>query len=120
MANQYGVIVDRIDISEKMICLAKIRIKEEGLKNIIDLEKADCLEIHYQNVNDIAYSWGVFLHIKVKKLLFKNIFNALVSGGRLFFLDYCLSQNKIESKFKTYLHKRKYSLVKIRYYIKIL
>ena len=43
MANQYGVIVVGIDISEKMICLAKSRLKEEGLKNIVSLEKADCL-----------------------------------------------------------------------------
>jgi len=37
-----------------MIQLAKVRLKEAGLKNIINLEKADCLEKNYQSLYETA------------------------------------------------------------------
>ena len=52
--------------------------------------------------------------------MFEVILNAMVSGGRLCFSDYCLGQTKQSVEFNTYLHDRNYSLLTVTDYTKIL
>ena len=120
MAKKHYVNVDGIDISANMIRIAISRLKEEGLESLVNLKLANCLELNDESIYELVHSRDVFLHVKNKDLLFEVILNAMVSGGRLCFSDYCLGQTKPSVEFNTYLHDRNYSLLTVTDYTKIL
>jgi len=120
MAQQHNVNVDGIDLSANMIRIAIARLKEEGLESLVTLKLANCLELNDEAIYDLVHSRDVFLHVKNKDLLFEVTLNAIVSGGRLCFSDYCLGQTKPSAEFNTYLRDRNYSLLTVPDYTKIL
>ncbi|MED5516605.1 MAG: methyltransferase domain-containing protein, partial [SAR324 cluster bacterium] len=112
--------VDGIDLSANMIRIAIARLKEEGLESLVNLKLKNCLELNDEAIYDLVHSRDVFLHVKNKDLLFEVTLNAIVSGGRLCFSDYCLGQTKPSAEFNTYLRYRNYSLLTVPDYTKIL
>ena len=120
MAQQHNVNVDGIDLSANMIRIAIARLKEEGLESLVNLKLKNCLELNDESIYELVHSRDVFLHVKNKDLLFEVTLNAIVSGGRLCFSDYCLGQTKPSAEFNTYLRYRNYSLLTVPDYTKIL
>ena len=113
MARKSGVHVHGIDLSANMIRIAKTRLKEEELNNLISFTHANCLELQAFEKYHVIHSRDVFLHISDKNRLFEVIRRILVSGGQLGFSDYCLGATKPSPEFKGYLQERNYSLLNI-------
>jgi len=120
MAGKSGVFVHGIDLSENMVRIAKKRLKEEGLNNLVKFEQGNCLDFQTESTYNVVHSRDVFLHIKNKLLLFEVIHKALVSVGHLAFSDYCLGITKTSPEFGNYINKRKYSLHTFENYTNLL
>ena len=65
-----GVFVHGIDLSTNMIRIAKKRLKEEDLNNLVKLAYGNCLELKIESTYDVVHSRDGFLHIKNKSRLF--------------------------------------------------
>ena len=113
MASKSGVHVHGIDLSANMIRIAKTRLKEKRLNNLVSLSQANCLELKAFEEYHVIHSRDAFLHISNKNRLFKVIRRILVPRGQLGFSDYCLGVTKPSSDFKGYLQERNYSLLNI-------
>jgi len=120
MASKSGVHVHGIDLSSNMIRIAKTRLKEEELNNMISFTQANCLELETYEEYHVIHSRDVFLHISDKNLLFEVIRRILVSGGQLGFSDYCFGGTKPSPEFKDYLQERNYSLLNVEDYTTLL
>jgi cyclopropane fatty-acyl-phospholipid synthase-like methyltransferase len=120
MASKSGVQVHGIDLSANMIRIAKTRLKEEGLNNLVSFSEANCLELQAIEKYHVVHSRDTFLHISNKIRLFEVIRRALVSGGQLAFSDYCLGATKPSLEFKSYLRERNYSLLTLEDYTTLL
>ena len=120
MARKSGVHVHGIDLSANMIRIAKTRLKEENLNNLISFSQANCLELQAFEEYHVIHSRDVFLHISDKNRLFEVIRRILVSGGQLGFSDYCLGATKPSPEFKGYLQERNYSLLNVEDYTTLL
>ncbi|MBC8260070.1 MAG: methyltransferase domain-containing protein, partial [SAR324 cluster bacterium] len=94
MAGKHGVHVHGIDLSANMIRIAKTRLKEKELNNLVTFSQANCLELQAFEKYDVIHSRDVFLHISDKDRLFEVIRRILVAGGQLAFSDYCLGATK--------------------------
>ena len=120
MAIKSGVSVHGIDLSANMIRIAKTRLKEEELNNLVTFSQANCLELQTVEEYNVIHSRDVFLHISDKNRLFEVIRRILVSGGQLAFSDYCLGATKPSPEFKGYLRERNYSLLTVEDYTNLL
>ena len=120
MAQDFGLDVDAIDLSENMLALARERLAQTGLKNRVQLRNQDCLELYVQNYYDAIYSRDVFLHIHDKQKLFSNVYTALKPSGKLLFTDYCCDEKPWQSDFSAYVENRGYHLCTVSDYRKLL
>jgi cyclopropane fatty-acyl-phospholipid synthase-like methyltransferase len=120
MASKSGVHVHGIDLSSNMIRIAKTRLKEEELNNLVTFSQANCLELQTVEEYNVIHSRDVFLHISDKIRLFEVIRRILVSGGQLGFSDYCHGATKPGPEFKGYLQERNYSLLNVEDYTTLL
>ena len=120
MAQDFGLDVDAIDLSENMLALARERLAQTGLKNQVQLRNQDCLELCVQNYYDAIYSRDVFLHIHDKQKLFSNLYTALKPSGKLLFTDYCCDDKPWQSDFLAYVENRGYHLCTVSEYRKLL
>jgi cyclopropane fatty-acyl-phospholipid synthase-like methyltransferase len=120
MASKSGVHVHGIDLSSNMIRIAKTRLKEEELNNLVTFSQANCLELQIVEEYNVIHSRDVFLHISDKNRLFEVIRRILVSGGQLGFSDYCHGATKPGPEFKGYLRERNYSLLNVEDYTTLL
>lgn len=120
MAQDFGLDVDAIDLSENMLALARERLAQTGLKNRVQLRNQDCLELCVQNYYDAIYSRDVFLHIHDKQKLFSNFYTALKPSGKLLFTDYCCDEKPWQSDFSAYVENRGYHLCTVSDYRKLL
>jgi cyclopropane fatty-acyl-phospholipid synthase-like methyltransferase len=120
MASKSGVHVHGIDLSSNMIRIAKTRLKEEELNNLVTFSQANCLELQTVEEYNVIHSRDVFLHISDKNRLFEVIRRILVSGGQLGFSDYCHGATKPGPEFKGYLRERNYSLLNVEDYTTLL
>jgi cyclopropane fatty-acyl-phospholipid synthase-like methyltransferase len=120
MASKSGVHVHGIDLSSNMIRIAKTRLKEEELNNLVTFSQANCLELQTVEEYNVIHSRDVFLHISDKIRLFEVIRRILVSGGQLGFSDYCHGATKPGPEFKGYLRERNYSLLNVEDYTTLL
>ena len=116
MARKSGVYVDGIDLSANMIRIAKTRLKEEGLNNLVSFSEANCLELRAIEKYHVVHSRDTFLHISNKIRLFEVIRRALIYGGQLAFSDYSLGATKPSPEFNSYLRERNYSLLSVEDY----
>jgi cyclopropane fatty-acyl-phospholipid synthase-like methyltransferase len=120
MASKSGVSVHGIDLSANMIRIAKTRLKEEGLNNLVTFSQGNCLELQAIEKYHVVHSRDVFLHISDKNRLFEVIRRILVSGGQLAFSDYCLGTTKPGPEFLRYLRERNYNLLNVDDYTTLL
>jgi len=120
MASKSGVHVHGIDLSSNMIRIAKTRLKEEELNNLVTFSQANCLELQTVEEYNVIHSRDVFLHISDKNRLFEVIRRILVSGGQLGFSDYCHGATKPGPEFEGYLRERNYSLLNVEDYTTLL
>ena len=120
MASKSGVHVHGIDLSSNMIRIAKTRLKEEELNNLVTFSQANCMELQTVEEYNVIHSRDVFLHISDKIRLFEVIRRILVSGGQLGFSDYCHGATKPGPEFKGYLQERNYSLLNVEDYTTLL
>ena len=120
MASKSGVHVHGIDLSSNMIRIAKTRLKEEGLNNLVTFSQGNCLELQAFEKYHVVHSRDVFLHISDKNRLFEVIRRILVSGGQLSFSDYCLGATKPRPEFISYLRERNYNLLNVDDYTTLL
>ena len=120
MASKSVVHVHGIDLSSNMIRIAKTRLKEEELNNLVTFSQANCLELQTVEEYNVIHSRDVFLHISDKIRLFEVIRRILVSGGQLGFSDYCHGATKPGPEFKGYLQERNYSLLNVEDYTTLL
>ena len=120
MASKSGVHVHGIDLSSNMIRIAKTRLKEEGLNNLVTFSQGNCLELQTVEEYNVIHSRDVFLHISDKNRLFEVIRRILVSGGQLGFSDYCHGATKPGPEFEGYLRERNYSLLNVEDYTTLL
>ena len=120
MSGNFGVKVHGIDLSSNMIQIAQTRLEKEILKNRIKLKQGDCLKLSTCSRYNVVHSRDVFLHIKDKNLLFEVVKNTLIRKGRFGFSDYCLGLKHPRKEFLTYLKERKYFLLSVTDYVKLL
>lgn len=120
MASKSGVHVHGIDLSSNMIRIAKTRLKEEELNNLVTFSQANCMELQTVEEYNVIHSRDVFLHISDKNRLFEVIRRILVSGGQLGFSDYCHGATKPGPEFEGYLRERNYSLLNVEDYTTLL
>ena len=120
MAQDFGLDVDAIDLSENMLALARERLAQTGLKKQVQLKNQDCLELCVRNYYDAIYSRDVFLHIHDKQKLVSNLYTALKPSGKLLFTDYCCDEKPWQSNFSAYVENRGYHLCTVSDYRKLL
>ncbi|CRH01662.1 phosphoethanolamine N-methyltransferase, putative [Plasmodium relictum] len=114
---KYGAHVYGIDISEKMVNIAKKRNIENKK---IEFEANDILMKHFpENTFDMIYSRDSILHLPLenKKKLFEKCYSWLKPNGILLVTDYCASKpEKWDKEFKEYVKQRKYTLTTVEEY----
>ncbi|MBT3735379.1 MAG: methyltransferase domain-containing protein [Gammaproteobacteria bacterium] len=120
MAQEFGLDVDAIDLSENMLALVRERLAQTELAKQVQLKNQNCLELNVQNYYDAIYSREVFLHIDDKQQLFSNLYTALKPSGKLLFTDYCCDEKPWQSDFSAYVKSRGYHLCTVSDYRKLL
>ena len=120
MAQEFGLDVDAIDLSENMLALARERLAQTELKKQVQLKNQNCLDICTQNYYDAIYSRDVFLHVADKQQLFSTLYTALKPSGKLLITDYCCDEKPWQSDFSTYVENRGYHLCTVSDYRKLL
>ncbi len=111
LAKKFGCVVYGVDIVEKNISVAKERVKQEKLENLVHMQQGDAAEIDFpsEKFNHVI-SVETLYHIEDKIKLFSKVGEILKPGGYLAFSDYTLErpcsqllestvQDLIESKF---------------------
>ena len=120
MAEQFGLSVDGIDLSENMIRIAQKKLALYGLSDRVTLSIADCMDMEKTGYYDAVYSRDVFLHISDKVSLFKVLHQCLKRDGKLLFTDYCCGEKPWQTEFSDYVESRGYSLHTIDSYAQLL
>jgi len=120
MAENYGAIIDGVDLSKNMLVVARNHLckKTEAIANSINFRICDVTitEFEADSYNAI-YSRDAILHIAEKEQLFTKFYKWLKPGGKLVFTDYCLGEAKEHSEeFKNYVTQRGYSLINVASY----
>lgn len=116
MAQEFGLIVDGIDLSKNMLALADQKLTKYGLSDRVTFELGDCLELDRPERYDAIYSRDVFLHIEDKTKLFSVLKRSLYPGGRILFTDYCCGPKPWRSDFTAYVEDRGYYLHTLQEY----
>ena len=113
MAQEFGLQVEGIDLSERMVELSKLRCRELGLEDRVTLEPGNCLQLSVSNRYQAVYSRDVFLHVSDKARLFRTLFQILTPGGGLLFTDYCCQERPWSKAFRDYVLGRGYALCSV-------
>ncbi len=116
MAQDFGLVVDGIDISSNMLSVASAKLSQYELASQVSFVRGDCLELHRPAVYDAIYSRDVFLHIGDKKRLFAVLYAMLKPGGKLLFSDYCCGEKPWADEFSSYVKGRGYDLLTLNQY----
>lgn len=118
MAENFGAMIDAIDLSENMMSVALDHFsKKPEIKNNIKFRICDVTTTEFQdNFYDVIYSRDTLLHIKEKPELFQRFFRWLKPGGRLVFTDYCRGETNSTDEFDKYVKKRAYTLYTVKQY----
>ncbi len=88
LARSYGCTVTGINISEKELELARLRVAEAGLEHLLSFEQGDFHSLLYENESfDVVWSQEAFLHGADKSLIISEARRVLKSGGTLIFTD---------------------------------
>lgn len=118
MAEEFGAIIDAVDLSENMMSVAldhfskKPTIKDNIKFRICDVTRTDFPHNYY----DVIYSRDALIHIKEKPELFQGFFRWLKPGGRVVFTDYCRGEIKTSDEFERYVKQRAYTLYSVKQY----
>jgi len=75
-----------IDISPRMLEIAKKKLKNKAKLNLIDVEK-----IGYRNKFDYIFSIEAFHHFSNQEIVMRKFFNALKKKGKLMIVDFDFS-----------------------------
>lgn len=114
---KYGCFVHGVDISENMIRIAKSRNFENEK---IQFEMCDILTKDFpENSFDMIFSKDSILHLPIekKKKLFEKCRKWLRPNGILLITDYCANNpDQWDESFKDYMKKRKYTLISVEEY----
>jgi phosphoethanolamine N-methyltransferase len=110
MAEEFGLLVDAIDLSQNMVSRAQEGCSQKGLERRVTVRRADCLKLCATALYDAVYSRDVFLHVADKPLLFEVLHRALRPGGKLLFTDYCCAAKPWSPSFSDYVTDRSYHL----------
>ncbi|MCP3953905.1 MAG: methyltransferase domain-containing protein, partial [Desulfobacterales bacterium] len=111
MAQDFGLMVDGIDLSTNMLSQALARLSRYQLASQVSFDQGNCLQLHRPETYDAIYSRDVFLHISDKKRLFAVLYAMLKPGGQLLFSDYCCGEKPWADEFSNYVKGRGYSLL---------
>ncbi|XP_029297693.1 phosphoethanolamine methyltransferase isoform X2 [Cottoperca gobio] len=110
MANNFGVEVLGLDLSENMVNIALERAITEKLPSV-QFEVADATKRTFPEGSfDVIYSRDTILHIDGKLNLFKRFHSWLKPGGRLLISDYCCGEKPWTPVFEAYVKDRGYIL----------
>ncbi len=120
MARQYGARVHAIDLSRNMVEIARHRLREAKLENLVTIEHGDCLDLAEAKRYDAVYSRDVFLHVADKPRLFDRLYSALRPGGRVLITDYCCAPRPWSAEFSCYVERRGYDLRTVPEYGRLL
>lgn len=126
IASTYGCFVHGLDLSVNMIMgaletSADQTAKPSGCK--VSFEVSDAEKREYGNeVYDAVFSRDVFLYVKDKERLLKNIYQCLKPGGRLVFTDYCAERARGEESeaFVKYVQNKAFELATVAEYEEML
>ena len=110
MARSFGLMVDGIDLSKNMIRMAQDKLRNHDLDSLVSLQHGDILELDREKFYEGIYSRDVFLHIHDKSSLFRVLYRALKSSGKLLFTDYCCGEKPWPEDFSRYVKERGYCL----------
>jgi phosphoethanolamine N-methyltransferase len=118
MAENYGAVIDAIDLSKNMMSVAlKHFAKKPKIADNIKFRICDVTATEFKNnYYDVIYSRDALLHIKQKPELFRKFFQWLKPGGRLVFTDYCRGETNSSEEFERYVKQRDYTLIKVKEY----
>ncbi|XP_054164626.1 uncharacterized protein LOC128962285 [Oppia nitens] len=119
MAENYGAVIDAIDLSKNMMSVALRHFnRKPHIANNINFRICDVMTTPFDdNYYDVIYSRDALLHIKEKPQLFQSFYRWLKPGGRLVFTDYCRGDTDNQSdEFESYIKQRDYTLYKIKEY----
>ncbi|CAG2114525.1 unnamed protein product [Medioppia subpectinata] len=119
MAENYGVIIDAIDLSKNMMSVALHHFnKKPQIANNIKFRICDVTATQFpENYYDVIYSRDALLHIREKPQLFQSFLRWLKPGGRVVFTDYCRGEsNSYSQEFENYVKQRDYTLYKLSEY----
>ncbi len=88
-----------IDLSEKMLDLGKEKVRKQGLRNIISLQKGDAVNIPFENeeFDVITISFGIRNFVDTEKSL-KEIYRVLKPKGKLVILEFSLPETDFIKK----------------------
>jgi phosphoethanolamine N-methyltransferase len=120
MAREYQARVTGIDLSVRMIELARQRRDEYALGGSIEFVHGDCLEVDATARYEAIYSRDAFLHVHDKNRLFAVLLRALKPGGQMLITDYCAGPAPWSAGFTEYVAQRGYDLHTVAAYAQLL
>ena len=120
MAEEFGLNIEGIDLSSRMMAEANRRCRERGLQERVKFQTLNCLELEKSEYYEGVVSRDVFLHIHQKRELFEGLYRALKPGGILFFTDYCCNKKPWPWSFTAYVEARNYCLHTLEEYRELL
>ncbi|CBY31441.1 unnamed protein product [Oikopleura dioica] len=112
MAQNYGVRVHAIDISQNAINIACDRAAECNISEKLVFEQADVLSREFgEEQFDVIYSKDCLKHIRQKSELFVKFQRWLKPGGQLVIADYiCCEENEKTKDFRRYAAENDYDI----------
>lgn len=120
MAQEFGLRVEGLDLSNNMLKQARERCRELGLESQVSFLQGDCLELDIGARYDAVYSRDAFMHISDKARLLNRLEQSLKPGGKLLFTDYCCGPRPWTPEFEQYLSQRHYHMASVEEYVKLL
>lgn len=118
MAQNYGVDVLGIDLSDNMLAIAhehKASMSEQ-VQNSVAFRFLDATKAAFpENYFDVVYSRDAIMHIADKKLLYGNVLKWLKPGGKLLVSEYVNGRNypNLTKEYADYLKDRGYQLLTV-------
>ena len=120
MARLFDLKVDGIDLSKNMIRMAQDKLCKYELESLVSFQHGDILQLDRVDSYEGIYSRDVFLHIHDKPRLFKLLYDALKSSGKLLFTDYCCGEKPWPKDFSRYVEDRGYCLHTLSQYAELM
>lgn len=121
MAQNYGVDVLGIDLSDNMLSIAyehKATMSEQ-VQNSVSFRFLDATKAAFpENYFDVVYSRDAIMHIADKELIYSNVIKWLKPGGKLLVSEYVNGRNypNLTKEYADYLKDRGYQLLTVQDY----